>query len=83
MLPAPMAPAQSAAHIRRQKECPPLTLFRYTKRARSAQPAIARPLLQEYISYSQSLAQGQAGKLEPGEGETTQACRPPEKMGLR
>ena len=40
-------------------------------------------LLQEYIAYSQSLAPGQAGKLEPGEGETTQACRPPEKMGLR
>ena len=32
-------------------------------------------LLQEYIGYIQILAPGQAGKLQPGEGETTQAVR--------
>ena len=32
-------------------------------------------LLQEYIGYIQILAPGQAGKLGPGEGETTQALR--------
>ena len=32
-------------------------------------------LLQEYMGYIQMLAPGQAGKLEPGEGETTQAIR--------
>ena len=32
-------------------------------------------LLQEYMGYIKSLAPGQAGKLEPGEGETTQAVR--------
>ena len=32
-------------------------------------------LLQEYIGYIQILAPGQAGKLEPGDGETTQAIR--------
>ena len=32
-------------------------------------------LLQEYIGYIQRVAPGQAGKLEPGEGETTQAIR--------
>ena len=32
-------------------------------------------LLQEYIGYIQVLAPGQAGKLEPGVGETTQAVR--------
>ena len=32
-------------------------------------------LLQEYIGYIQRVAPGQAGKLEPGDGETTQAVR--------
>ncbi len=32
-------------------------------------------LLQEYIGYIQILAPGEAGKLEPGAGETTQALR--------
>ena len=32
-------------------------------------------LLQEYMGYIQILAPGQAGKLEPGESETTQAVR--------
>ena len=32
-------------------------------------------LLQEYIGYIQRVAPGRAGKLEPGEGETTQAVR--------
>ena len=32
-------------------------------------------LLQEYIGYVQILAPGQAGKLEPGDSETTQAIR--------
>ena len=32
-------------------------------------------LLQQYMGYIQILARGQAGKLEPGEGETTQAIR--------
>ena len=32
-------------------------------------------LLQEYMGYIQILAPGQAGKLEPGDGETTQAIR--------
>ena len=32
-------------------------------------------LLQEYVGYIQRVATGQAGKLEPGEGETTQAIR--------
>ena len=32
-------------------------------------------LLQEYMGYIQILAPGQAGKLEPGDGETTQALR--------
>ena len=32
-------------------------------------------LLQEYIGYIQILAPEQAGKLEPGVGETTQAAR--------
>ena len=32
-------------------------------------------LLQEYMGYIQILAPGQAGKLEPGVGETTQAIR--------
>ena len=32
-------------------------------------------LLQEYIAYIQRLARGQAGKLEPEEGKTTQAVR--------
>ena len=32
-------------------------------------------LLQEYVGYIQRVGPGQAGKLEPGEGETTQAIR--------
>ena len=32
-------------------------------------------LLQEYIGYIQRVGAGQAGKLEPGDGETTQAIR--------
>ena len=32
-------------------------------------------LLQEYMGYIQRVAPGQAGKLEPEEGETTQAVR--------
>ena len=32
-------------------------------------------LLQEYVGYIQRVGSGQAGKLEPGEGETTQAIR--------
>ena len=32
-------------------------------------------LLQEYMGYIQRVAPGQAGKLEPGEGEMTQAIR--------
>ena len=32
-------------------------------------------LLQEYIGYIQRVDPGQAGRLEPGEGETTQAIR--------
>ena len=32
-------------------------------------------LLQEYVGYIQRVDRGQAGKLEPGEGETTQAIR--------
>ena len=32
-------------------------------------------LLQEYMGYIQSVPPGLAGKLEPGEGETTQAIR--------
>ncbi len=33
------------------------------------------PLLQEYAGFIQGVPPGQAGKLEPGEGETTQAIR--------
>ena len=32
-------------------------------------------LLQEYMAYIQRVGAGQAGRLEPGEGETTQAIR--------
>ena len=32
-------------------------------------------LLQEYAGYIQRVPSGEAGKLEPGEGETTQAIR--------
>ena len=32
-------------------------------------------LLKEYIGYIQRVALGQAGRLEPGAGETTQALR--------
>ena len=32
-------------------------------------------LLQEYVGYIQRVGPGQAGKLEPGEGDTTQAIR--------
>ena len=32
-------------------------------------------LLQEYAGFIQGVPSGQAGKLEPGEGETTQAIR--------
>lgn len=32
-------------------------------------------LIEEYIGYIQRVAPGEAGKLEPGEGETTQAIR--------
>ena len=32
-------------------------------------------LRREYIGYIQRVGAGQAGKLEPGEGETTQAIR--------
>ena len=32
-------------------------------------------LLQEYTGYIRSVSPGLAGKLEPGEGETTQAIR--------
>ena len=32
-------------------------------------------LLQEYMGYVQCVGPGQAGKLEPGDGETTQAVR--------
>ena len=32
-------------------------------------------LLQEYVGYIQRVAPGQAGRLEPGEGETTLAVR--------
>ena len=32
-------------------------------------------LIQEYAAFIQGVPPGQAGKLEPGEGETTQAVR--------
>ena len=32
-------------------------------------------LLQEYVGYIQSVAAGEVGMLEPGEGETTQAIQ--------
>ena len=32
-------------------------------------------LLQEYMGYIQRVGPGQAGRLEPGDGETTQAIR--------
>ncbi len=43
-------------------------------RARSATGKRAA-LLQEYVGYIERVAPGQAGKLEAGEGETTQAIR--------
>ena len=43
-------------------------------RARSATGKRAA-LLQEYVGYVQRVAPGEAGKLEVGEGETTQAIR--------
>ena len=43
-------------------------------RARSATGKRAA-LLQEYVGYVQRVAPGEAGKLEAGEGETTQAIR--------
>lgn len=43
-------------------------------RARSATGKQAA-LLQEYVGYIERVAPGEAGKLEVGEGETTQAIR--------
>ena len=43
-------------------------------RARSATGKRAA-LLQEYVGYIERVAPGKAGKLETGEGETTQAIR--------
>ncbi len=43
-------------------------------RARSATGKRA-VLLQEYVGYIERVAPGEAGKLEAGEGETTQAIR--------
>ena len=43
-------------------------------RARSATGKRAA-LLQEYVGYIQQVVPGEAGKLEAGEGETTQAIR--------
>ena len=43
-------------------------------RARSATGKRAA-LLQEYVGYIQQVTAGEAGKLEAGEGETTQAIR--------
>ena len=43
-------------------------------RARSATGKRAA-LLQEYVGYIERVAPGEAGKLEVGEGETTQAIR--------
>ena len=43
-------------------------------RARSATGKRAA-LLQEYVGYIERVAPGEAGKLEAGEGETTQAVR--------
>ena len=43
-------------------------------RARSATGKRAA-LLQEYVGYIERVAPGEAGKLEAGEGETTQAMR--------
>ncbi len=43
-------------------------------RARSATGKRAA-LMQEYVGYVQRVAPGEAGKLEVGEGETTQAVR--------
>lgn len=43
-------------------------------RARSATGKRAA-LLQEYVGYIERVAAGEAGKLEAGEGETTQAIR--------
>ena len=43
-------------------------------RARSATGKRAA-LLQEYVGYIERVAPGEVGKLEAGEGETTQAIR--------
>ena len=43
-------------------------------RARSA-PGKRAALLQEYVGYIGRVAPGEAGKLDAGEGETTQAIR--------
>ena len=43
-------------------------------RARSAS-GVRAALLQEYIGYIERIGPGEAGKLEAGEGETTQAIR--------
>ena len=50
------------------------TLPLHEARANSATGQRAA-LLQEYMGYIQHVASGQAGKLGPGEGETTQALR--------
>ena len=48
------------------------TITRSAREQRNRQRAA---LLQEYMEYIQRVALGQAGRLEPGEGETTQAIR--------
>ncbi len=55
--------------------CPPSAPFRSARSARESATGKRAALLQEYVGYIERVAPGEAGKLEAGEGETTQAIR--------
>ncbi len=75
MLPAPMAAARCGRSYQEVDGIPTIdSLPLHEARANSATGRRAA-LLQEYMGYIQRVAPGQAGKLEPEEGETTQAVR--------
>ena len=75
MLAADRAAPRSGRSYREVETCPRLTpLPLYEARANSATGQRAA-LLQEYMGYIQRVGPGQAGRLGPGEGETTQALR--------
>ena len=75
ILPAQRAAAPCGRSSQEVDGTPPFDILPLNEARANSATGQRAALLQEYIGYIQRVAPGQAGKLEPREGETTQAVR--------